>query len=85
MTCTLDPRFAELLFDMLPTLASSPALILIAWLFWRGTKSWRGKEAFGHSRAGKREWGLILFQCVPSMAYFIAAIATLAAWLLTAL
>ena len=85
MTCTLDPKFAALFFDMLPTLASSPALILIAWLFWRGTKGWRGKEAMGHSRMGMIRWKVIIWTSIPSLAYFAAALLTLAVWLYTAL
>lgn len=85
MTCTLDPRFAALLFDMLPAIASSPALILIAWLFWRGTKGWRGREAMGHSRMGKVRWDVIVWTSIPSLTYFLAALLALVVWLYTAL
>ncbi len=85
MTCTLDPKFAALFFDMLPTLASSPALILIAWLFWRATKAWRGKEVMRFTRAGRTQWGAMVWQCIPSLVYFTAATLTLAVWLYTAL
>jgi len=82
MTCTLDPRFTALLLDALPGLLSSPALILIGWLFWRATKAWRGKEALKHVHLG---WGIVVWQCIPSIQYFTAAMLTLAVWLYTAL
>ncbi len=85
MTCTFDPQLTAILMKLLPTLVSSPGLVLVAWLYWRGTKAWRGKEALNISRRGKVQWGIVIWQGVPSIVYFLAATISMAAWLYTAL
>ena len=85
MSCTLDPRFAALFFDLLPAIAASPILAFIVWMFYRGTKAWRGKEAMRYTRAGKTQWGPLLMLCVPSFVNWFAALLALTAWLYTTL
>ena len=81
MTCTIGPELEGLLVSLLPTIAGSPVLVLIAWLYWRGTKAWRGKEAMGHSRMGKIRWGVIVWTSIPSLIYFLVATIATFVWL----
>lgn len=40
ITCTVDPAYSDAFVQII----KSPILVLIGWMFWRATKSWRGRE-----------------------------------------